>query len=206
MSPWPWHRVRAQKSELKEPVQVVVAGVIRVGFLEEVCWEWVLSDTHLPMSDSVPSLVLAPLIATPAYFPQISSSTSTHQAPPGCPKLPSWCTAGKGTVPWEGRLGEVGPGAPLLLPFQRPTEPSTLCLSRYYRMAALVYYGFRMRPDDIIYDCLPLYHSAGSLGPPPRCPATPEPSEPYTSWRALCCSRNIISFGVKSGFKSRCGH
>lgn len=33
MSPWPWHRVRAQKSVLKEPVQVVVAGVIRVGFL-----------------------------------------------------------------------------------------------------------------------------------------------------------------------------
>uniref|UniRef100_G1TQ11 Arachidonate--CoA ligase n=1 Tax=Oryctolagus cuniculus TaxID=9986 RepID=G1TQ11_RABIT len=35
--------------------------------------------------------------------------------------------------------------------------------SRYYRMAALVYYGFRMRPDDIIYDCLPLYHSAGNI-------------------------------------------
>ncbi|KAM9082444.1 long-chain fatty acid transport protein 4 isoform 2-T3 [Megaptera novaeangliae] len=35
--------------------------------------------------------------------------------------------------------------------------------SRYYRMAALVYYGFCMRPDDIIYDCLPLYHSAGNI-------------------------------------------
>uniref|UniRef100_A0A8I3Q6Y8 Arachidonate--CoA ligase n=2 Tax=Canis lupus familiaris TaxID=9615 RepID=A0A8I3Q6Y8_CANLF len=35
--------------------------------------------------------------------------------------------------------------------------------SRYYRMAALVYYGFRMRPDDIVYDCLPLYHSAGNI-------------------------------------------
>ncbi|XP_061763360.1 long-chain fatty acid transport protein 4-like, partial [Nerophis ophidion] len=32
--------------------------------------------------------------------------------------------------------------------------------SRYYRMAALVYYGFRMTPDDVLYDCLPLYHSA----------------------------------------------
>lgn len=32
---------------------------------------------------------------------------------------------------------------------------------RYYRMAALVYYGFGMRPDDVLYDCLPLYHSAG---------------------------------------------
>lgn len=33
--------------------------------------------------------------------------------------------------------------------------------SRYYRMAALVYYGFRMTSDDVLYDCLPLYHSAG---------------------------------------------
>uniref|UniRef100_A0A3B5L9G3 Long-chain-fatty-acid--CoA ligase n=1 Tax=Xiphophorus couchianus TaxID=32473 RepID=A0A3B5L9G3_9TELE len=35
--------------------------------------------------------------------------------------------------------------------------------SRYYRMAALVYYGFRMTPDDVLYDCLPLYHSAGNI-------------------------------------------
>ncbi|KAG2469733.1 long-chain fatty acid transport protein 4 [Polypterus senegalus] len=35
--------------------------------------------------------------------------------------------------------------------------------SRYYRMAALVYYGFGMRSDDILYDCLPLYHSAGNI-------------------------------------------
>ncbi|XP_055519847.1 long-chain fatty acid transport protein 1-like [Leucoraja erinacea] len=35
--------------------------------------------------------------------------------------------------------------------------------SRYYRMAAFAYYGFQMRPDDVIYDCLPLYHSAGNI-------------------------------------------
>lgn len=28
-------------------------------------------------------------------------------------------------------------------------------------MAALVYYGFKMTSDDVLYDCLPLYHSAG---------------------------------------------
>ncbi|TTY05120.1 Long-chain fatty acid transport protein 4 [Bagarius yarrelli] len=33
----------------------------------------------------------------------------------------------------------------------------------YYRMAALVYYGFRMRSEDVLYDCLPLYHSAGNI-------------------------------------------
>ncbi|KAJ0047419.1 hypothetical protein NL108_003017, partial [Boleophthalmus pectinirostris] len=35
--------------------------------------------------------------------------------------------------------------------------------SRYYRIAAFGYFAFRMRPDDIIYDCLPLYHSAGNI-------------------------------------------
>uniref|UniRef100_A0A8C1LE81 Arachidonate--CoA ligase n=1 Tax=Cyprinus carpio TaxID=7962 RepID=A0A8C1LE81_CYPCA len=35
--------------------------------------------------------------------------------------------------------------------------------SRYYRMAALVYYGFRMTSEDVLYDCLPLYHSAGNI-------------------------------------------
>uniref|UniRef100_A0A8C1JU28 Very long-chain fatty acid transport protein n=1 Tax=Cyprinus carpio TaxID=7962 RepID=A0A8C1JU28_CYPCA len=35
--------------------------------------------------------------------------------------------------------------------------------SRYYRIAAFGYHSFRMRPDDIIYDCLPLYHSAGNI-------------------------------------------
>ncbi|CAL9693184.1 unnamed protein product [Knipowitschia caucasica] len=35
--------------------------------------------------------------------------------------------------------------------------------SRYYRIAAFGYFAFCMRPDDIIYDCLPLYHSAGNI-------------------------------------------
>lgn len=30
-------------------------------------------------------------------------------------------------------------------------------------MASLVFYGFRMRPDDVMYDCLPLYHAAGTV-------------------------------------------
>uniref|UniRef100_A0A3B4FJ94 Long-chain-fatty-acid--CoA ligase n=1 Tax=Pundamilia nyererei TaxID=303518 RepID=A0A3B4FJ94_9CICH len=35
--------------------------------------------------------------------------------------------------------------------------------SRYYRIAAFGYFAFRMRSDDIVYDCLPLYHSAGNI-------------------------------------------
>lgn len=32
-------------------------------------------------------------------------------------------------------------------------------------MASLVFYGFRMRPNDVMYDCLPLYHAAGNVCP-----------------------------------------
>ncbi|XP_038627040.1 long-chain fatty acid transport protein 1 [Tachyglossus aculeatus] len=35
--------------------------------------------------------------------------------------------------------------------------------SRYYRMAAFGYHAYRMGPSDILYDCLPLYHSAGNI-------------------------------------------
>ncbi|TTL72948.1 Long-chain fatty acid transport protein 1 [Bagarius yarrelli] len=35
--------------------------------------------------------------------------------------------------------------------------------SRYYRMASFGYYSFGMKPDDVLYDCLPLYHSAGNI-------------------------------------------
>ncbi|NXG20069.1 S27A1 protein, partial [Grallaria varia] len=35
--------------------------------------------------------------------------------------------------------------------------------SRYYRIAAFGYYAYGMRPHDVLYDCLPLYHSAGNI-------------------------------------------
>ncbi|KAM9792943.1 long-chain fatty acid transport protein 1-like [Neosynchiropus ocellatus] len=35
--------------------------------------------------------------------------------------------------------------------------------SRYYRIAAFGFWSFGLKRDDIIYDCLPLYHSAGSI-------------------------------------------
>ncbi|MEQ2164283.1 hypothetical protein GOODEAATRI_005011 [Goodea atripinnis] len=33
--------------------------------------------------------------------------------------------------------------------------------SRYFRIAAFGFHSFGLRPDDIVYNCLPLYHSAG---------------------------------------------
>ncbi|XP_072772565.1 long-chain fatty acid transport protein 4-like [Nerophis lumbriciformis] len=35
--------------------------------------------------------------------------------------------------------------------------------SRYFRIAAFGFHAFGLRGDDIIYDCLPLYHSAGTI-------------------------------------------
>ncbi|XP_034451524.1 long-chain fatty acid transport protein 1-like [Hippoglossus hippoglossus] len=35
--------------------------------------------------------------------------------------------------------------------------------SRYFRIAAFGFHSFGMRHDDIIYNCLPLYHSAGTI-------------------------------------------
>lgn len=90
------------------------------------------------------------------------------------------------------------------LPSQGSTELSALCPPRYYRMAALVYYGFRMRPDDIVYDCLPLYHSAGNVDPS----SVPEPLGPQKPCLLAGSMLQLkhTSFRVKSGFKCRCGH
>uniref|UniRef100_A0A3Q3GS51 long-chain-fatty-acid--CoA ligase n=1 Tax=Kryptolebias marmoratus TaxID=37003 RepID=A0A3Q3GS51_KRYMA len=35
--------------------------------------------------------------------------------------------------------------------------------SRYFRIAAFGFHSFGLRPDDILYNCLPLYHSAGTI-------------------------------------------
>uniref|UniRef100_A0A8C3JDW9 Very long-chain fatty acid transport protein n=1 Tax=Calidris pygmaea TaxID=425635 RepID=A0A8C3JDW9_9CHAR len=35
--------------------------------------------------------------------------------------------------------------------------------SRYYRIAAFGYYAYKMCPEDVLYNCLPLYHSAGNI-------------------------------------------
>ena len=92
----------------------------------------------------------------------------------------------------------VGPGASPPA-FPGPTEPFALCPPRYYRMAALVYYGFRMRPDDVLYDCLPLYHTAGILGRPAPLPAPPEPQGTPSLLAGSVLCRNV-SFEVTAGF------
>ncbi|NWR81770.1 S27A1 protein, partial [Centropus unirufus] len=49
----------------------------------------------------------------------------------------------------------------------RGTQPSHFGLpsrrKEYYRIAAFGYYAYKMLPEDILYSCLPLYHSAGNI-------------------------------------------
>uniref|UniRef100_A0A4W5MJW8 Arachidonate--CoA ligase n=1 Tax=Hucho hucho TaxID=62062 RepID=A0A4W5MJW8_9TELE len=70
-------------------------------------------------------------------------------APTHLPSRPDRCT---------GSLFHSTTPSPSLLTFSLPPV-----FDRYYRMAALVYYGFGMTSDDVLYDCLPLYHSAGNI-------------------------------------------
>uniref|UniRef100_A0A8K9X428 long-chain-fatty-acid--CoA ligase n=1 Tax=Oncorhynchus mykiss TaxID=8022 RepID=A0A8K9X428_ONCMY len=66
----------------------------------------------------------------------------------------------------QGTLALSGAGLSLSLSLSLSSSNSLFLspvFDRYYRMAALVYYGFGMTSDDVLYDCLPLYHSAGNI-------------------------------------------
>lgn len=71
------------------------------------------------------------------------------------PRHPPSCTVSKG---FNDRLFYIYTSGTTGLP-----KAAIVVHSRYYRIAAFGYHSFRMRPDDIIYDCLPLYHSAGNI-------------------------------------------
>ena len=43
-------------------------------------------------------------------------------------------------------------------------SPCTPCPCRYYRIAAFAHHSYSMQAADVLYDCLPLYHSAGTTG------------------------------------------
>nr|XP_012625216.1 long-chain fatty acid transport protein 1-like [Microcebus murinus] len=63
-------------------------------------------------------------------------------------------------------------GQPGLHPARSPTPRApwgvqapapALPARRYYRIAAFGHHAYRMRATDVLYDCLPLYHSAGNI-------------------------------------------
>ncbi|XP_061080046.1 long-chain fatty acid transport protein 1a [Conger conger] len=90
-------------------------------------------------SDRLAALAAAPL------DPLLASS----------PRLPPPCTHRKG---FNDRLFYIYTSGTTGLP-----KAAIVVHSRYYRIAAFGYYAFGMRQDDIVYDCLPLYHSAGNI-------------------------------------------
>ncbi|KAJ8373186.1 hypothetical protein AAFF_G00270190 [Aldrovandia affinis] len=86
------------------------------------------------------------------------ASLTAHPLDPllaSCPRLPPPSTHRKG---FNDRLFYIYTSGTTGLP-----KAAIVVHSRYYRIAAFGYHAFRMRHDDIIYDCLPLYHSAGNI-------------------------------------------
>uniref|UniRef100_A0A8C5B2S7 long-chain-fatty-acid--CoA ligase n=1 Tax=Gadus morhua TaxID=8049 RepID=A0A8C5B2S7_GADMO len=59
--------------------------------------------------------------------------------------------------------------------------------SRYYRIAAFGFHSFGLRGDDVIYNCLPLYHSAGRHGALSRSNSTKQSS-------VLSCLKYAIQY------------
>ncbi|OXB53238.1 hypothetical protein ASZ78_012387 [Callipepla squamata] len=62
---------------------------------------------------------------------------------------------------WLG-MAKVGIEA-ALINFNLRLDSLVYCITTYYRIAAFGYYAYRMHPEDILYNCLPLYHSAGNI-------------------------------------------
>lgn len=124
--------------------------------------------SHLPSEDTPASLALSPsaslccsviFLMAPSVISFLCCVFLTRRplrplraglAPPGsllCPQYPARCP-------------------PPLPRFSRGRGPQPLhsLPHRYYRIAAFGHYSYSMQAADVLYDCLPLYHSAGTTG------------------------------------------
>lgn len=110
--------------------------------------------------------------------------------------------------PCPGQLALTCPEPNALCPgpllWSRPLLPSVLLTPRYYRIAAFGHHAYSMREADVLYDCLPLYHSAGGaqqgrawpgmavarvgwVGAPGSSPARP-PQGTSWAWASASCT------------------
>ncbi|KAM3864606.1 long-chain fatty acid transport protein 1-like [Diretmus argenteus] len=72
-----------------------------------------------------------------------------------CPRDPPQYTLSKG---FNDRLFYIYTSGTTGMP-----KAAVVVHSRYYRIAAFGFHSFGLRRDDVIYTCLPLYHSAGNI-------------------------------------------
>ncbi|XP_029031173.1 long-chain fatty acid transport protein 1-like [Betta splendens] len=72
-----------------------------------------------------------------------------------CPKQPPSYTLRKG---FNDRLFYIYTSGTTGMP-----KAAVVVHSRYYRIVSSTFHSFGLRHDDIIYNCLPLYHSAGTV-------------------------------------------
>ncbi|KAI5620920.1 long-chain fatty acid transport protein 1, partial [Silurus asotus] len=111
-----------------------------------------VSEVRSSLSDSMA------LFCTGELSPDHMASLKAQPFDPllaSAPRHPPSCTPSKG---FSDRLFYIYTSGTTGLP-----KAAIIVHSRYFRMAAFGYYAFGMKPDDIVYDCLPLYHSAGNI-------------------------------------------
>lgn len=114
-----------------------------------------LLDAVLEVKDSLSSLSLFCTGSTAAETLDSLSAQNLDDLLASSPDSPPAVTHNKG---FNDRLFYIYTSGTTGLP-----KAAIIVHSRYYRIAAFGYYSFGLRPDDVVYCCLPLYHSAGNI-------------------------------------------
>uniref|UniRef100_A0A671RFB8 Long-chain-fatty-acid--CoA ligase n=1 Tax=Sinocyclocheilus anshuiensis TaxID=1608454 RepID=A0A671RFB8_9TELE len=114
-----------------------------------------LLDAVLEVKESLSSLSLFCTGSSPAESLDSLSAQNLDDLLASSPDTPPAVTHSKG---FNDRLFYIYTSGTTGLP-----KAAIIVHSRYYRIAAFGYYSFGLGPDDVVYCCLPLYHSAGNI-------------------------------------------
>lgn len=114
-----------------------------------------LLDVVLEVKESLRSLSLFCCGSAPAETLDSLSAVDLDDLLSKSPETPPAVTHNKG---FNDRLFYIYTSGTTGLP-----KAAIVVHSRYYRIAAFSYYSFGLQPDDVVYCCLPLYHSAGNI-------------------------------------------
>ncbi|XP_051741938.1 long-chain fatty acid transport protein 1b [Ctenopharyngodon idella] len=114
-----------------------------------------LLDVLLEVKESLRSLALFCTGAAPDETLDSLSALNLDVLLASSPDTPPAVTHNKG---FNDRLFYIYTSGTTGLP-----KAAIVVHSRYYRIAAFGYHSFGLQPDDVVYCCLPLYHSAGNI-------------------------------------------